>query len=122
MQGVLVCRPQSRCRATLPPLRRHFVNQLSNKRRTAGALVYDGLNLRRVWHIVPLSNLRLTTRVEGSLDGDAFRQIPRLIHIAAAENGGVVGQQLQRHGRHDGLQEFGHGWYADDVIGNFNGL
>jgi hypothetical protein len=35
----------------------------------------------------------------GSLDGDSFREIPRLIDIVAAAVGYVVGEQLQRDDR-----------------------
>ena len=40
------------------------------------------------------------------LDGDGFRQVARLIHVAAAAHGDVIGQQLQRHDFQDRRHEF----------------
>jgi hypothetical protein len=35
------------------------------------------------------------------LDGDGFREIPRLVHIRSAHDCGVIREQLQRHDVHD---------------------
>src|SRR6185295_13636262 len=40
-----------------------------------------------------------------SLHGHTFGEIPRLIHVAAAPDGDVVGQQLQRQDHEDGPQQ-----------------
>ena len=41
-----------------------------------------------------------TTNCDQLFDGDALGQVPRLIDVAAATHGDVVGEQLQRN-RHD---------------------
>ena len=34
------------------------------------------------------------------LDGDALREVARLVDVGATQPGHVIGQQLQRHGHH----------------------
>ena len=53
------------------------------------------------------------------LDGHALGQIAGLVDVAAAEDGDVVGEQLQRDGRDDRLQKLGHRGNSDHVVGEF---
>lgn len=39
--------------------------------------------------------------------GHAFRQIPRLVYVAAAANSDVTGEELEGDDFEDGQQEFG---------------
>src|SRR5271168_2456443 len=67
----------------------------------------------------PTTSFRITTSRKArdrSLDGDALREIPRLVYVGAPENRHVVGEELQRNGvnrrrlevRHM-LRHFDHG-------------
>src|SRR5215469_16521916 len=48
----------------------------------------------------------------------AFRQIPRLVHIAATADGNMIRQQLERHDLQDRQQQVVSGSNADHVIGH----
>jgi hypothetical protein len=51
-------------------------------------------------------------------DCHAFGEIARLIDVAAAEDGYVVGEELQRDRRDDRLQKLFDRWNDDHVIGD----
>ena len=71
---------------------------------------------------VSLCSERPSISQAGSLHRHTLRQIPGLVHIAPAQNRGVVRQQLQRNRRNDRLQKLGHDRHTDDFIGQFNRL
>ena len=50
------------------------------------------------------------------LYSNALRQIPRLVDVAAAADGDVVGEQLQRDDLQDGEKEFVALGDGDDVF------
>src|SRR3989442_3513975 len=52
-----------------------------------------------------------------SLDCHALGEIARLIHVAASQEGDVIGQKLQRHDGDQGLQVIRHFRYKDDLVG-----
>ena len=52
----------------------------------------------------------------GLFDRDALRQIPRLVDVAAAAHGDVVGQQLQRNDHHDRREQLGRPGHLDDAV------
>ena len=49
-------------------------------------------------------------------DRDALGEIPRLIDVAAAADGDVVGEQLQRHDHDDRRQQLGRRRHLDDEV------
>src|SRR3712207_6450679 len=51
------------------------------------------------------------------LHGDALGQVAGLVHVAAAQQGDVVGQQLQRHRLQERLQVVRGLGDKDDVVG-----
>ncbi len=56
------------------------------------------------------------------LDGDALGEIAGLVDIAAAANGDVVGEQLQRNHFEQRQQQFARDGDGDDVVGHFGDL
>src|SRR5208282_6786650 len=53
------------------------------------------------------------------LDGDGFGQVAGLIHVAAAADGDVIGEQLQGDDLQQDCEQFRRGGQLDDVIGGF---
>ena len=51
-----------------------------------------------------------------SLDGNAFREVSRFVHIATAQQGDVIGQKLQGDDADEGLQVFFDLRYDNDVV------
>src|SRR5882672_2659817 len=51
------------------------------------------------------------------LDGDALREVPRLVHVAAEPHRDVVGEELERNHRDQGRQQIGARRDLDDVLG-----
>ena len=51
-------------------------------------------------------------------DGDGLGEVARLIHVAAAADGDVVGEQLQRNDFENGRDQFRRRGDFDDVIGS----
>ena len=54
---------------------------------------------------------------EPSLHRHALGQVARLVDVAAAQHGDVIGQQLQRDDRHERLQEVVDVGHVDHVVG-----
>ena len=52
-------------------------------------------------------------------DGDGFSEVARLVHVAAAPDGDVVRQHLQRNDFEDRCEELRHGGNFDHMVGNF---
>ena len=55
------------------------------------------------------------------LDGNAFGQVAGLVDVAAAADGDVVGQQLQRHDLQQRQKQLDRGRDGDDVVGDHAG-
>ena len=53
------------------------------------------------------------------LDGDGFRQIPRLVYVATAPHGDVVGEQLEWDDFENWGKFFRSGGDVEDVVGGF---
>ena len=54
--------------------------------------------------------------MRGSLDGDCFREIPRLIDIIPAAISYVIREQLQWHYRENRREQLFNGWNANDLV------
>src|SRR5258706_16389914 len=64
------------------------------------------------------SSVFFTTDLLASLDGDALGQVARLIHVAAARDGNVVREQLEREDGQDRLQHGDRGGHVEHRIGS----
>src|SRR5215510_14510672 len=51
-----------------------------------------------------------------SLDGDALGEVPRLVDVAAAPHGDVIGQELHGDHRDEGREQLGGWGHLDDVL------
>ena len=60
---------------------------------------------------------RATERLNRLFDGDGFREIARLIDVATAAHGDVVGEHLERNDFQNRRDQIGRGGNFDDVIG-----
>src|ERR671937_601935 len=65
----------------------------------------------------PTSATALTVSASTSFDGDRLREVARLIDVGAAAIGDVVGEELQRHYRHDRRDELVTLGQRDDLVG-----
>ena len=54
-------------------------------------------------------------------DSDGFGQVARLVDVAAAAHGDVVGEQLQRNDFEQRHQKFRRGRQLDEVVRRFAG-
>jgi hypothetical protein len=57
----------------------------------------------------------------GSFHGNGLGQVAGLVYVAAATDGDVIGQELQRNNFEEWNQEFGCGRQFDQVVGGFSG-
>jgi hypothetical protein len=92
-------------------------NRLDRVRRVqhtgmAECLLKIGKECAPLWkeplRLIEHGDLRTTKR--SLFDGDRFREISRLIHIASPPHRDVIGQQLQRNDLQNRREFLGRGW------------
>ena len=77
-----------------------------------GIFAIAGLAATLTWpyiFAVKTDTARSGCRYVDLLDGDRFRQVARLVHVAAAAHRDVIGQQLQRNDFENRRQQFERG-------------